>query len=649
MAAMRQPSQDTVSSAESADHGGRAASASGHHHHPTRARRNPIAAQACETCRARKTRCNETRPRCGLCERLDLRCVYREPRLTKKDKTAETLLAAVQRIDGKLDRILEAQQPPPWNEASETLTVPDPMLVDAAAGVQRQQQYRRPSHAPDESELRGALSVFPWPAVQALLVDGDGAATADLQGILAEGSGWLLRHEMLSGPAGALPCDSFLSGSNVHVVRADREQSRIVFPSLTPAIMDRYARAYFASYNLIYPVLDRESFIHGALPVVQRHGFAEGCLESLLALLVFALGALACEGVDGKPLAEGSGIRGGTAERPPALGIFNEARGRAGFVLGSCTLENAQAMMLMAIERAWDSHGIDMIRRVYWTCNVIESWYYLDLNLPRSDAVGFQDFIALPDFDDHRDFEGDPAIEKKYRYSFLSMVSLRRLIHRAFDELYGPGKTRTDGATIADQTLVIAELLHQLDGWRTMLPPELRWDDSARASYATVAADTEAATASSTAPSPVHVDILLAQLRCRYYYARFTILRPYLWRALHAPPGALALGPAAVLDGFVGAVDAMLQWPVAYEPVAGKKRLIPNMFAWSQSFLMFLLVLRVVRANKVLMALCEERLGEGRVEESVVVMVGWLRDTRRLDGVAEWAWRTLEGMYGLEE
>ncbi|KKY25657.1 putative transcription factor [Diplodia seriata] len=482
MAAMRQPSQDTVSSAESADHGGRAASASGHHHHPTRARRNPIAAQACETCRARKTRCSETRPRCGLCERLDLRCVYREPRPTKKDKTAETLLAAVQRIDGKLDRILEAQQPPPWNEASETLTMPDPMLVDAAAGIQRQQQYRRPSHAPDESELRGALSVFPWPAVKALLVNGDGAATADLQGILAEGSGWLLRHEMLSGPAGALPCDSFLSGSNVHVVRADREQSRIVFPSLTPVIMDRYARAYFASYNLIYPVLDRET------------------AESLKSVL--------------------------------------------------------------RIERAWDSHGIDMIRRVYWTCNVIESWYYLDLNLPRSDAVGFQDFIALPDFDDHRDFEGDPAIEKKYRYSFLSMVSLRRLIHRAFDELYGR-KTRTDGATIADQTLVIAELLHQLDGWRTMLPPELRWDDSARASYASVAADTEAATASSTAPSPVHVDILLAQLRCRYYYARFTILRPYLWRALHAPPGALALGPAAVLDGFVGAVDAMLQWPVA--------------------------------------------------------------------------------------
>ncbi|KAL1639577.1 hypothetical protein SLS58_007776 [Diplodia intermedia] len=551
------------------------------------------------------------------------------PRTHRKDKTAETLLAAVQRIDDKLDRILEAQQSQPqqqqqqpqpaWNESSEMM--PDPMVVDAAAGVQRQQQ-RRPSHAPDESELRGALSVFPWPAVQALLVNSDGAATADLQGILAEGSGWLLRHEMLSGPAGALPCDSFLSGSNVHVVRADREQSRIVFPSLTPAIMDRYARAYFASYNLIYPVLDREGFVNGALPVVQRHGFAEGCLESLLALLVFALGALACEGVDGKPLEEGSGIRGGSAERPPALGIFNEARGRAGFVLGSCTLENAQAMILMA-------------------------WYYLDLNLPRSDAVGFQDFIALPDFDDHRDFEGDPAIEKKYRYSFLSMVSLRRLIHRAFDELYGR-KTRTDGATIADQTLVIAELLRQLDGWRTMLPPELRWDDSARASYAAVEADAEAAPPS-VAPSPVHVDILLAQLRCRYYYARFTILRPYLWRALHAPPGALALGPAAVLDGFVGAVDAMLQWPVAYEPVAGKKRLIPNMFAWSQSFLMFLLVLRVVRANKVLMALCEERLGEGRVEESVVVMVGWLRDTRRLDGVAEWAWRTLEGMYGLEE
>lgn len=29
---------------------------------------------------------------------------------------------------------------------------------------------------------------------------------------------------------------------------------------------------------------------------------------------------------------------------------------------------------VLRIERNWDSHGVDMIRRVYWTCNVIESY-----------------------------------------------------------------------------------------------------------------------------------------------------------------------------------------------------------------------------------------------------------------------------------
>lgn len=63
-------------------------------------------------------------------------------------------------------------------------------------------------------------------------------------------------------------------------------------------------------------------------------------------------------------------------------------------------------------------------------------WYYLDLSLPRSDASAFQEFIALPDFDDRRDFGEEPCIESKYEYNFLSMISLRRLIHRSFEELY---------------------------------------------------------------------------------------------------------------------------------------------------------------------------------------------------------------------
>jgi len=39
--------------------------------------------QACDICRARKTRCDEDRPRCGYCRNMNLDCTYQEPRPTK--------------------------------------------------------------------------------------------------------------------------------------------------------------------------------------------------------------------------------------------------------------------------------------------------------------------------------------------------------------------------------------------------------------------------------------------------------------------------------------------------------------------------------------------------------------------------------------
>lgn len=48
-----------------------------------RRERAVIAAQACETCRSRKSKCDEKRPKCSLCTRLNVECRYREPQPTK--------------------------------------------------------------------------------------------------------------------------------------------------------------------------------------------------------------------------------------------------------------------------------------------------------------------------------------------------------------------------------------------------------------------------------------------------------------------------------------------------------------------------------------------------------------------------------------
>lgn len=69
-----------------------------------------------------------------------------------------------------------------------------------------------------------------------------------------------------------------------------------------------------------------------------------------MVLLVLALGQVAVDGVCGPLISvnkgRSSGLRGGVAERPPTLNLFNEARWRMGFIKHRCTLENVQIHLL---------------------------------------------------------------------------------------------------------------------------------------------------------------------------------------------------------------------------------------------------------------------------------------------------------------
>ena len=127
--------------------------------------------------------------------------------------------------------------------------------------------------------------------------------------------------------------------------------TRITFPALSREIMHQLATAYFDTFNFIYPFMDRQNFISDTLPKVYTEGFM-GDTVSVIALLVFALGEVAIEGSRGNPIevykGRASGVRGGTASKPPGLALFNEARKRIGFVLTECDLENVQIYSLAA-------------------------------------------------------------------------------------------------------------------------------------------------------------------------------------------------------------------------------------------------------------------------------------------------------------
>ncbi|KIH89714.1 hypothetical protein SPBR_06814 [Sporothrix brasiliensis 5110] len=68
-----------------------------------RKERGAIAAQACDTCRSRKQKCDEQRPECGTCQKFKLACRYREPQPTKKDKTLGEILDRLKALEGKID------------------------------------------------------------------------------------------------------------------------------------------------------------------------------------------------------------------------------------------------------------------------------------------------------------------------------------------------------------------------------------------------------------------------------------------------------------------------------------------------------------------------------------------------------------------
>jgi hypothetical protein len=118
---------------------------------------------------------------------------------------------------------------------------------------------------------------------------------------------------------------------------------------LTWEMMQQLTKAYFNTFNFLYPILDRQSFTSVTLASVFNDGFDE-TTASTLTCLVFALGEVAITGIQGISIGSykgrPSGIKGGTVDRPPGLGFFNEARKRMGFSLTECSLENVQIFAL---------------------------------------------------------------------------------------------------------------------------------------------------------------------------------------------------------------------------------------------------------------------------------------------------------------
>jgi hypothetical protein len=311
--------------------------------------------------------------------------------------------------------------------------------------------------------LTSPQKVVLWPSIYTHIINSGTQSASDLQYILHGDTQWFIRQEMKKHPL-SLPTDPGLPRRQIGDSSSeDGYSKRYAFPTLTIQQVWEYTEAYFNTFNVICPILDYDS-TNEVIARLSRKGYADGDPQGILALLVFALGQLALEGVFGNAISSHnsapSGFRGGTAERPPGLEIFNEVRRRLGLVMNTCTLESVQIMLLQATYYEansrhldfwrcavaasmemqvlirchgidWQSHRGDLITRAYWACNLSEGLYHLDLDLPQTGICTLEDEVPLPSFHKPQNPQGHShgsGALLQFEYHFLATISLRKLI-----------------------------------------------------------------------------------------------------------------------------------------------------------------------------------------------------------------------------
>ncbi|KAK1757771.1 C6 zinc finger domain-containing protein [Echria macrotheca] len=183
-----------------------------------------------------------------------------------------------------------------------------------------------------------------------------------------------------------------------------------------------------------------------------------------------------------------------------------------------------------------DEEAQERIRRIFWSCYILESDYLAELSsLPLSGIARIEASIPLPGtYNTHV----SSLEEEQSSLYFLACISMRRLLNRVHQLLYARGT----GASLDNARFpyVVAELMHQLDEWRDVLPPAFAF---------TVGFDCE--------PTATEHGGFLRQ---RYLTCQSVIYRPYLMWMLRGPGATADGGPPSqeVLKSCKACLDACL-------------------------------------------------------------------------------------------
>ncbi|KAJ5241327.1 uncharacterized protein N7469_002918 [Penicillium citrinum] len=639
---------------------------------PSKKPRNFIATVACETCRLKKTRCDESRPKCGLCKSLGLECVYNERKSSKRDQSLTMIMSTLHRLETKLENIpssilndIRGQMRHVVENSNEAHPSPTVAGDNHPAGIPTSLSYGFTPAAGDEYDFdfeennatpdasgRVSISfsqhgVILWPGACRILPD------KLLNSYKMLGKNYVIELESTRPP---LPM--FTSPFPLHV--GDH------WLEVLPIAMIRgLADAFFSVFNPFTPIMDKSFFFSYTLGAAIESNFGY-TVESCLVLNVLALGCLAVlahqEGNYPLPGSHGNHFEppewmNVVYEEQPGLRFFNEARRRIGFLMCDNDIQSCQFYLLSLvyftqilrpmdawamIQRAatcclsmltnhdvnFDEWEGDMKSRVYWNCLMNETILVQELHLPPSGLSRLEERVPIPKF---IGFETTGYISTRYptstvvddsyfQYHFLAQVAHRIILTRIRHSLY----FYSDSGAIP-LPAVNAELHHQLEQWRINLPTAIQFSDShPKTSHPTpVDPSTSIHPSPSSAASPVAasprpqdslrplspaVAITDAMLRGRHMIAQFHIGRPYVYKALRIPNLLTDDDLEQIKSGLRNAMD----WPVTQGIFRKMKSCIPIRFAFCSQFF-----------GQILLFYCIAHSPSPRVRDTLPV--GWER------------------------
>ncbi|KAF5656108.1 acetate regulatory DNA binding protein [Fusarium heterosporum] len=660
-----------------------------------RKERGAIAAQACETCRNRKQRCDEQRPKCGTCQRFKLECRYREPQPTKKDKTLVEILERLKSVEGKIDNLalhdnatsplLTTSRPSAVYPANTPLLI-DPETQGPLPGTSLPPTSPTPSLDIGGYRYDSSVSkISEWPVIRQMFESVGQKPPSPLGEIPALPGG--IRDSAVTLPPDGLQPAGIPTNSTMqvplHLSGTSSSTLNLSPPSVDWGTMQRLSKSYFDVINVLHPVLDRQWFNSNTLGSILSNGFQEGAISSLV-LLVLALGEMALTTSE-VPISaykqRPSGIRGGTVDRPPGLAYFNEARKRMGFALSEeCWRMNVYASLAcqaLITSKPNELHGprTDLIKRIFWHCSIMETCFHMEFRLPLTGLEKFEEAIGLPDFsgpmtDD--DYICNQA--SHFHEHFASQIVLRRLsinFHSVLSKAFGVDNSTSfqgfgsfSGSASPGNAAVMKQLDAQLDQWRGMLPSHLRWHDNQDVAFSDASHDTFGGVYTGqplqssfiftpdldTQPVtyPFAADIQIALLRTRYSYNKYLIYRPCIYKALHHPE-SLTREDA---EGAAECLKASLKWPIALSPTCTNKRLVPITCFWSQNLFGVLILLHLSQQHPMLLRIRSSLCGQAfdvEASQTVTVYLDWLRDMKRVDSTANWCWNIVRLVYRLDD